>query len=72
MNITKEIIDEVVLNASKNNLLDIISQVDDAMNQIPEFKQNPLAYSIMAVSIAQGNIMATLKEVLYKLFADEE
>lgn len=35
-------------------------------------KNNPCAREVLAASIAQGNIMAALKEVCYKLFLEND
>lgn len=44
----------------------------DAMDQIPEFKQNILAYTFLAAHVAQINAMVAMKEVLYELFTEKE
>lgn len=72
MNITKEKIDKIFLNAVENNLLDINSQFLKAIEEVPKFENNPYAREILAASIAQGNIMAALKEVCYKLLLENE
>ncbi len=73
MNFTKERIDEIVTNVvSKNNFSGIKNQVMEAMDQIPEFKQNILAYTFLAAHVAQINAMAAMKEVLYELFTEKE
>lgn len=72
MNITKERIDEVVLTATQNNLFDLMDKIADAMNLIPEEKQNPIAYTVAAASVVQGTVMAALKDVLYELLTEEK
>ena len=72
-NITKERIDEIVTNVvTKNNFSDIKNQVMDAIDQIPEFKQNILAYTFLAAHVAQINAIVAMKEVLYELFTEKE
>lgn len=72
MNITEECIDKAVLNASKNNITDIVNQFADAMEQLPEQKNTPLAYATIAAHIAQMSVMTAVKEVLYELFTEKE
>jgi len=67
MNITKEKIDEIFLTATENNLLDITNQFLNVLDANPNMQNNPLEREVLAISIAQGNIMAALKEVCYKL-----
>lgn len=72
MNITKERIDEVFIQATENHLINIKNDFIEAMNQIPEFKNNPAAREVIAASIAQGNVMAAVKEIFYELLTDEK
>lgn len=72
MNITKERIDEVFIKATENHLINIKNDFVEAMNQIPEFKNNPAAREVIAASIAQGNVMAAVKEIFYELLTDEK
>ena len=69
-NITKEKIDDIIQEAANNNLLDIKNQFASAMEELPEQKDNPVAYAIIAASIAQGNVMAAMKEICYKLLLE--
>jgi len=69
MNITKEKIDDIFMTATKHNLLDLENQLINALEEISELKDNPIAREILAASIAQGNIMAALKEVCYMCFS---
>lgn len=68
--ITKEKIDDIFLEAVNNNLLDIKNQFASAMEELPEQKDNPVAYAIIAASFAQGNVMAAMKEICYKLLLE--
>ena len=72
MNITKEKIDDIFMTATKHNLLDLENQLINALEEISELKDNPIAREILAASIVQGNIMAALKEVCYMLFLENE
>ncbi len=72
MNITREKIDEIFLSAAENNLLDITNQFLNVLDTNPNMQNNPLEREILAISIAQGNIMAALKEVCYKLLLENE
>ena len=68
--ITKEKIDDIFLEAVNNNLLDIKNLFASAMEELPEQKDNPVAYAIIAASFAQGNVMAAMKEICYKLLLE--
>lgn len=72
MNITKEKIDEIFLNVAEDKLLDINIQFINALENIADMKNNPCAREVLAASIAQGNVMAALKEVCYKLLLENE
>lgn len=72
MNITKEKIDEIFLTATENNLLDLRNQFLNVLEEVPKFEDNPYAREVLAASIVQGNIMAALKEICYKLFLENE
>jgi SpoVK/Ycf46/Vps4 family AAA+-type ATPase len=67
MNISKERIDEVFEIAVKNHFGNIENDFITAMSQIPEQKDNAVAREIIAVSIAQSNVLAAMKEVFYEL-----
>lgn len=71
MNITKEKIDEIFLKSIENNLLDITNQFLNVLDANPNMQNNPLEREVLAISIAQGNIMAALKEVCYKLLLEK-
>lgn len=72
MNITKEKIDEIFLTATENNLLDLRNQFLNVLEEVPKFEDNPYAREVLVASIAQGNVMAALKEVCYKLLLENE
>lgn len=72
MNITKEKIDEIFLKSIENNLLDITNQFLNVLDANPNMQNNPLEREVLAISIAQGNIMAALKEVCYKLLLEND
>ena len=72
MNITREKIDEIFLSAAENNLLDITNQFLNVLDTNSNMQNNPLEREILAISIAQGNIMAALKEVCYKLLLEND
>ena len=72
MNITKEKIDEIFLKSIENNLLDITNQFLNVLVANPNMQNNPLEREVLAISIAQGNIMAALKEVCYKLLLEND
>lgn len=71
-NISKEKIDKVISEAINNNCLDLQNQFTEALEKIPEQKENPIARELVVVSIAQGNVMNAMKEVLYDLFLDSD
>ncbi|MBC5745751.1 hypothetical protein FMM74_019845 [Lachnospiraceae bacterium MD308] len=71
MNITKEKVDEIFLTATENKLLDIRNQFLNVLDANPNMQNNPLEREVLAISIAQGNIMAALKEICYKLLLEK-
>lgn len=70
--ITKEEIDELFLQASKEITADLTDQYISALNEIPDNgKNNPLKREVLAITIAQKNSLTAMREIIYKLFAEE-
>lgn len=70
-NINKEQIENIFIKSAQNNLTDLQNQVIEALNQLPEQQKNPLAYAVVASTIAQSNIMSAMKEILNELFVED-
>lgn len=70
-NINKEQIENIFIKSAQNNLTDLQNQVIEALNQLPEQQENPLAYAIVASTIAQSNIMSAIKEILNELLIED-
>lgn len=69
--ITKEQIEDIFYKSMQNNLTDIQNQVIETLNQLPEQQENPLAYAVVASSIAQSNVMSAMKEILCELLFED-
>ncbi len=69
--ITKEQIDKAIEEVSAVIAENTNKAFYDATGYInKEQENNPLAYDIVAITVAQNNAMTAMKEVLYKLFTN--
>lgn len=69
--ITAEQIEQLVINVSERMAETVHQDYLNEIDSLPEnVKGNPLAYSEVALAIAQRNSCIILKDVLIKLFAE--
>ena len=54
------------------DIMNITNQFLNVLDTNSNMQNNPLEREILAISIAQGNIMAALKEVCYKLLLEND
>ena len=71
-NISKERIDEVFMTAIENNLFNLKDQFQEAIERIPEQKENSMMRELIAANLAQNNAMLALKEIFYELFTEDK
>lgn len=69
-NISKEQIESIFIKSTQNNLLNLQKQIIETLEQFPEHQENPLAYAIIASTIAQSNVMLAMKEILNELLVE--
>ena len=69
--ITQEQINQAIVDVKNNIAKNIHQDFCEAAEQIPEnLKNNPIAYSEVALAIAQRNTIAILESVLNQLLID--
>lgn len=69
--LTKEQIDKAIEEATNSLTQNIVEDYCNASKLITEeSKDNPIAYHIIAISVAQSNTINIMREVFYKLLIE--